>query len=128
LRLPTFDWTERVAEIVSASTYRVQERVAERLSDGRVSLAGDAAHAHSPAGGQGMKTGIQDAANLSRKLHEVIAAGAAPELLASYHRERHPVATSLVAFTGHIARLAMLSDQAAGGCATRRSRRRLRLP
>jgi 2-polyprenyl-6-methoxyphenol hydroxylase-like FAD-dependent oxidoreductase len=106
--------TARVAEIVSASTYRVQERVAERLSDGRVFLAGDAAHAHSPAGGQGMNTGIQDAANLSWKLHEVIAAGAAPELLASYHRERHPVATSLVAFTGQIARLAMLSDRAAG--------------
>ncbi len=47
--------------MVSASTYRVQERVAERFREGPVFLVGDAAHTHSPAGGQGMNTGIQDA-------------------------------------------------------------------
>ncbi|HWE08175.1 MAG TPA: FAD-dependent monooxygenase [Solirubrobacteraceae bacterium] len=105
---------DRVVEVVSAATYRVQQRVAERLCDGPVFLAGDAAHTHSPAGGQGMNTGIQDAANLAWKLHEVIAEGAAPNLLASYHRERHPVATALVAFTRQMATLALLPDQAAG--------------
>jgi hypothetical protein len=90
----------------------VQERVAERFSEGPVFLAGDAAHTHSPMGGQGMNTGIQDAANLAWKLHEVIAAGAPAELLATYHRERHPVASALVAFVGLLTSLATVSDPA----------------
>jgi hypothetical protein len=58
---------------------------------GRAFLAGDAAHAHSPAGGQGMNTGIQDAFNLSWKLAMVLRGDAPEELLASYDVERHPV-------------------------------------
>ncbi|MCX4683374.1 FAD-dependent monooxygenase [Kitasatospora purpeofusca] len=104
----------RVAEVVSASTYRVQERVAERFRRGPVFLAGDAAHTHSPAGGQGMNTGIQDAGNLAWKLHTVLTGAAPDELLDSYHEERHPVAAELVAFTSHFARLATLRDPDAG--------------
>jgi 2-polyprenyl-6-methoxyphenol hydroxylase-like FAD-dependent oxidoreductase len=104
--------TQRVAEIIDASTYRAQERVADRMSDGPVFLAGDAAHTHSPAGGQGMNTGIQDVANLAWKLHAVLT-GAAPEaLLDTYHRERHPVAASLVAFTSQLADLVTAADPA----------------
>ncbi len=58
---------------------------------GPVFLAGDAAHTHSPAGGQGMNTGIQDAFNLGWKLAQVVQGGAPETLLDSYHAERHPV-------------------------------------
>ncbi|HEY2204958.1 MAG TPA: FAD-dependent monooxygenase [Pseudonocardia sp.] len=62
----------------------------------RVLLAGDAAHIHSPAGGQGMNTGLQDAANLAWKLALVSTGRAHPDLLDSYHEERHPVAAAVV--------------------------------
>jgi 2-polyprenyl-6-methoxyphenol hydroxylase-like FAD-dependent oxidoreductase len=104
----------RVAEVVAASTYHVQERVAERLSDGPVFLAGDAAHTHSPAGGQGMNTGIQDAGNLTWKLHAVLTGLAPRELLDTYQTERHPVAERLVAFTSQIASLALVRGAEAG--------------
>ena len=54
-------------------------------------LAGDAAHAHSPAGGQGMNSGMQDAFNLAWKLAMVVREEAPIELLASYDAERHPI-------------------------------------
>ncbi|SEP53894.1 FAD-dependent monooxygenase [Amycolatopsis saalfeldensis] len=104
----------QVTEVVSASTYRVQERVAERFSDGPVFLAGDAAHTHSPAGGQGMNTGIQDAGNLAWKLHAVLTGLAPTTLLDTYHHERHPIAAGLVAFTSQFATLANLRDPADG--------------
>jgi 2-polyprenyl-6-methoxyphenol hydroxylase-like FAD-dependent oxidoreductase len=66
-------------------------RQAESYRKGRVLLAGDAAHVHSPAGGQGLNTGIQDAVNLGWKLAQVVR-GTSPEpLLDTYHAERHPV-------------------------------------
>ncbi|MCM2423863.1 FAD-dependent monooxygenase [Streptomyces sp. RKAG293] len=104
----------RVAEVVAASMFRIQERVAERFRAGPVFLAGDAAHTHSPAGAQGMNTGIQDAGNLAWKLHAVLTGSAPAELLDSYHRERHPIASELVAFTSQFARMATLRDPAAG--------------
>jgi 2-polyprenyl-6-methoxyphenol hydroxylase-like FAD-dependent oxidoreductase len=104
----------QVTEVVSAATYRVQERVAERFSDGPVFLVGDAAHTHSPAGGQGMNTGIQDAGNLAWKLHAVLTGLAPAALLDTYHHERHPIAAGLVAFTGQFAKLANLRDPAEG--------------
>lgn len=103
----------RVEEVMTASTYRIQERVAERFSAGPVFLAGDAAHTHSPAGGQGMNTGIQDAGNLAWKLHAVLTGLAPAALLETYHQERHPIAVGLVAFTSQYARLANLRDPAA---------------
>ena len=80
------DW-----DVAEAGLYRVHQRVAERFRRGRVLLAGDAAHVHSPAGGQGMNTGIQDAVNLAWKLALVSTGRAAPALLDTYHAERHPV-------------------------------------
>jgi hypothetical protein len=65
----------------------------------RVLLAGDAAHIHSPAGGQGLNLGVQDAVNLGWKLAQV-ATGAAPaDLLETYHTERHPVAARVLKYT-----------------------------
>jgi 2-polyprenyl-6-methoxyphenol hydroxylase-like FAD-dependent oxidoreductase len=81
------------------STYHVHHRVTDRFRDGRVFLLGDAAHIHSPAGGQGMNTGIGDAINLGWKLHAVIAGRAPSNLLESYELERKPFAQRLVATT-----------------------------
>ena len=81
------------------STYRVHHRVADHFRSGRVFLAGDAAHIHSPVGGQGMNTGIGDAVNLAWKLAAVVAGGAAPALLDSYEPERIAFARRLVATT-----------------------------
>jgi 2-polyprenyl-6-methoxyphenol hydroxylase-like FAD-dependent oxidoreductase len=81
------------------STYHVHHRVTQHFRKGRAFLAGDAAHIHSPAGGQGMNTGIGDAINLAWKL-AAVAAGRAPEvLLDSYEAERIGFAWRLVAST-----------------------------
>jgi 2-polyprenyl-6-methoxyphenol hydroxylase-like FAD-dependent oxidoreductase len=77
------------------SLYRVNIRMASRFRIGRVFLAGDAAHVHSPAGGQGMNTGIQDAYNLGWKLESVFT-GAPQSLLDTYEEERLPVAASVL--------------------------------
>jgi 2-polyprenyl-6-methoxyphenol hydroxylase-like FAD-dependent oxidoreductase len=81
------------------STYHVHHRVAEHFRKGRVFLAGDAGHVHSPAGGQGMNTGIGDAVNLSWKLAHTLQHRAAPSVLDSYEPERITFARSLVATT-----------------------------
>lgn len=74
-------------------------RQAVRYRDRRVLLAGDAAHVHSPIGGQGLNTGVQDAVNLGWKLARVVA-GTSPEaLLDSYRAERHPVAARVLELT-----------------------------
>lgn len=78
------------------SVYRLHHRYVEKMSVGRVFLAGDAAHIHSPAGGQGMNTGIQDAFNLIWKIVYVLRGWSHPSLLQTYHTERHPVAKTLV--------------------------------
>ncbi|MFG3495583.1 FAD-dependent monooxygenase [Streptomyces sp. NPDC047928] len=91
------------------SRFHSDERQVPAYRVGRVFLAGDAAHVHSPAGGQGMNTGLQDAANLSWKLAAVLGGRARnPEaLLDSYHAERHPVGTAVLRASGAIVRLAM---------------------
>jgi len=73
-----------------------------RYRHDRVLLAGDAAHIHSPAGGQGMNTGNQDAVNLAWKLALVTTGRAEPALLDSYHAERHPVGASVVKQTNRM--------------------------
>ncbi|MBD2896919.1 Flavin-dependent monooxygenase [Actinomadura sp. RB99] len=78
-----------------ASVYRVNIRMAERFRAGRVFLAGDAAHVHSPAGGQGLNTGVQDAYNLGWKLAAVLSS-ASPSLLDTYEEERLPVAAGVL--------------------------------
>jgi 2-polyprenyl-6-methoxyphenol hydroxylase-like FAD-dependent oxidoreductase len=81
------------------STYHVHHRVAERFRKGRAFLLGDAAHIHSPAGGQGMNTGIGDAINLAWKLKAVLAGQGADHLLDTYEIERRAFARKLVATT-----------------------------
>jgi 2-polyprenyl-6-methoxyphenol hydroxylase-like FAD-dependent oxidoreductase len=78
------------------SLYRANHRLARHYRVGRVMLAGDAAHAHTPAGGQGMNTGIQDSFNLGWKL-AAVTRGADPDLLDSYEIERRPVAAAVIA-------------------------------
>ncbi len=81
------------------STYRVHHRVAEHFREGRVFLLGDAAHIHSPVGGQGMNTGIGDAVNLGWKLASVLRGRAPETLLDSFEPERIAFARRLVATT-----------------------------
>ena len=100
----------RVTSLAGSSTYRVQQRVAPTLRNGNVFLVGDAAHTHSPAGGQGMNTGIQDAANLAWKLHHALTGRAAEQVLDSYDAERRPVAHGLIAFTSQLMQLATVGD------------------
>jgi 2-polyprenyl-6-methoxyphenol hydroxylase-like FAD-dependent oxidoreductase len=90
-----------------SSLWRANIRLVDRYREGRVFLAGDAAHIHSPAGGQGMNTGIQDAYNLGWKLAWV-AQGASPALLDSYEAERRPVAAGVLALSN--ARLAQVLE------------------
>lgn len=91
------------------STYRIHHRCAEKFRDRRAFLLGDAAHIHSPAGGQGMNTGLQDAYNLGWKLALVVQGRANPALLDSYEQERQPVAQRLLATTDRLFML-LVSD------------------
>jgi 2-polyprenyl-6-methoxyphenol hydroxylase-like FAD-dependent oxidoreductase len=84
------------------STYHVHHRVTQHFRKGRAFLVGDAAHIHSPAGGQGMNTGIGDAINLAWKLAAVIAGRADSALLNSYEAERIGFARRLVATTDRV--------------------------
>lgn len=93
---------KRITRVNWFSAYRVHHRVADRFRQGRVFLAGDAGHVHSPAGGQGMNTGIGDAVNLAWKLAAVLAGRANAALLDSYEPERVPFARSLVATTDRL--------------------------
>ena len=94
------------SECLWFSTYRIHHRCAERFRDRRAFLLGDAAHIHSPAGGQGMNTGLQDAFNLGWKLAAVVQ-GAPDALLDSYADERIPVAHRLLHTTDRAFMLAV---------------------
>jgi len=91
------------------STYRIHHRCAERFRSGRSFLLGDAAHVHSPMGGQGMNTGLQDAYNLAWKLALTVSGKADDALLDSYEAERIPVAHQLLRTTDR-AFVAVVSD------------------
>jgi 2-polyprenyl-6-methoxyphenol hydroxylase-like FAD-dependent oxidoreductase len=83
-------WISRFTDMTrQAATYRA----------GRVLLAGDAAHVHYPAGGQGLSLGVQDAVNLGWKLAQVVAGTSPESLLDTYHAERHPVAARALRYT-----------------------------
>jgi hypothetical protein len=93
----------RIADAPWSARVPLQHRLAERYRSGRLFVAGDAAHAHSPAGGQGMNLGIQDATNLGWKLgfaaRSCRPAAASEALLGSYAHERRPVARRVLALT-----------------------------
>ncbi len=84
------------------STYRVHHRVANAFAKGRAFLLGDAAHIHSPVGGQGMNTGIGDAVNLAWKLASVLKENSSAAVLESYEPERIAFARRLVATTDRV--------------------------
>jgi 2-polyprenyl-6-methoxyphenol hydroxylase-like FAD-dependent oxidoreductase len=84
------------------STYRLHHKKVTHFNKENIFFAGDAAHVHSPAGGQGMNTGLQDAYNLAWKLALVQKGKATTELLATYHEERNPVATELLKTTDRL--------------------------
>lgn len=81
------------------SSFSDAARQADRYREGRVLLAGDAAHIHFPSSGQGMNLGVQDAVNLGWKLAAVVRGQASEELLDSYHDERHPAAERMLGST-----------------------------
>ncbi len=95
-----------VKDVVWSSRFRVHHRLANRYRENRVFLAGDAAHVHSPAGGQGMNTGIQDAVALAVRLAGVLRDGADEHILDGYEAQRRPVAADVVAFTDRMTRAA----------------------
>lgn len=108
-REPTLEWlqqtvTEREMDVTLESSrwltiFEIHHAQVPRYRTGRAFLAGDAAHVHSPAGGLGMNTGIQDAFNLTWKLAAAVRGEASEALLDSYHAERHPVAADVIKFT-----------------------------
>ncbi|HYU70956.1 MAG TPA: FAD-dependent monooxygenase, partial [Burkholderiales bacterium] len=101
------------------STYRIHHRAAEKFRDRRCFLLGDAAHVHSPAGGQGMNTGLQDAYNLAWKLALVVEGHADTALLDTYEQERIPVAQRLLRTTDRAFNLVVSDRWIAGLFRTR---------
>ncbi|SHF48928.1 2-polyprenyl-6-methoxyphenol hydroxylase [Kaistia soli DSM 19436] len=98
---------------VWTSAFRINERQVGAYRSGRVFLAGDAAHVHSPAGGQGMNTGMQDAINLAWKL-ALVSRGisTAPELLESYDAERRPTGAEVIRESGKLTKAATIESHA----------------
>jgi 2-polyprenyl-6-methoxyphenol hydroxylase-like FAD-dependent oxidoreductase len=96
----------RISEMSWSSRFRVHHRLAEHYRAGRILLAGDAAHVHSPAGGQGMNTGIQDAVALGHVLVAVCAGQGDASLLDQYEQTRRPIAERVVAFTDRMTSVA----------------------
>ncbi|MGV9800601.1 FAD-dependent monooxygenase [Mycobacterium sp. NPDC003449] len=94
-----------IASVVWTSSFRIHRRLADSYRRGRVLLAGDAAHIHSPLGGQGMNTGIGDGENLAFKLALVVSGRADPALLDTYEAERRPVAGDVLETTSGMTRI-----------------------
>ena len=103
----------RATNAVWLSAFRISERKVADYRAGRVFVAGDAAHIHSPAGGQGMNTGMHDACNLAWKLALVVQGAATEKLLASYSEERSPIAAEVLKVTGRVTEMAMLENKLA---------------
>jgi 2-polyprenyl-6-methoxyphenol hydroxylase-like FAD-dependent oxidoreductase len=100
----------RAHDPVWLNHFRINERKIKHYRHGRVFLAGDAAHVHSPAGGQGMNTGMQDVLNLAWKLALVQNGQAAPTLLDSYSAERSAIGDQVLRSTGRMTRIALLHN------------------
>ncbi len=92
------------------STFWIHSKVIENMRHGNIFFAGDAAHIHSPVGGQGMNTGMQDAYNLGWKLAYVINKKAHHNLLASYQAERHPIVKNIVNQTERMTKMMLVNN------------------
>jgi 2-polyprenyl-6-methoxyphenol hydroxylase-like FAD-dependent oxidoreductase len=102
--------THLVSAPTWSSRFRVHHRVADRFRVGGVFLAGDAAHVHSPAAGQGMNTGIADAYDLATRLGAVLTGHTDPSVLDGYEQARRLAALEVLRFTDRMTRIAMLSN------------------
>lgn len=122
-----FDTDPGLVDVDWTSRFHCDERQVAQYRHGRVFLAGDAAHVHSPMGGQGMNTGIQDAANLAWKLDAVLA-GADDALLDTYHCERHPIGRRVLRQSGLMARGITLRPRVARWVRNMLAPRLLRVP
>jgi 2-polyprenyl-6-methoxyphenol hydroxylase-like FAD-dependent oxidoreductase len=100
-----------VTDVIWGSRFRIHHRVADTYRAGRLLLSGDAAHVHSPAGGQGMNLGIQDAVALADALAGVLA-GEPDSVLDDYSAARRPIAQQVVQMTDRLTRLATLPPAA----------------
>ncbi|THH09639.1 hypothetical protein EW145_g1876 [Phellinidium pouzarii] len=94
----------QLTKIHFKTNWRLNVRMVDHFQKGRVFVTGDAAHVHSPMGGQGMNSGIQDSFNLAWKLALVVSGNASPALLASYEEERHPVISDMLLETTRLHR------------------------
>jgi 2-polyprenyl-6-methoxyphenol hydroxylase-like FAD-dependent oxidoreductase len=101
----------RVRQLAWSTRFRVHHRLADRYRAERILLAGDAAHVHSPAGGQGMNTGIQDAVVLGRALSAVLRGSGDEKPLDEYERTRRPIANRVVSLTDRMTRIATLRSR-----------------
>jgi 2-polyprenyl-6-methoxyphenol hydroxylase-like FAD-dependent oxidoreductase len=99
-----------VEDVVWGSRFRVHHRIADSFRDGRILLAGDAAHVHSPAGGQGMNLGIEDAVTLGESLSRVLC-GEPASLLDEYAADRRRVAERVVTLASRLTELATMSSR-----------------
>ena len=116
-----------VCEVGWLSRFHCDERQVAEYRCGRVFLAGDAAHVHSPMGGQGMNTGIQDAANLAWKIDAVLS-GADDAVLDTYQSERHPIGKRVLRQSGLMARGVTLKPRVARGIRNLLAPKLLRVP
>jgi 2-polyprenyl-6-methoxyphenol hydroxylase-like FAD-dependent oxidoreductase len=116
-RLAGTDFGMRETEDMWLSQVGNAARQADRYRSGRVFLAGDAAHIHYPAGGQGLNLGLQDAANLAWKLAAEIRGWAPPGLLDTYHAERYPVGLDVI--DDSLAQCALIANATREGIALR---------
>ncbi|WP_118179408.1 FAD-dependent monooxygenase [Paraburkholderia phosphatilytica] len=96
----------RLTSLVWSAYFHLNSRMVEQLRTRRVFLAGDAGHVHSPAGAQGMNTGIQEAFNLGWKLARVMKGEAPERLLDTYHAERHPIERDVLRQTAFVTHMA----------------------
>ena len=104
----------RVRDPLWLSDFRINARMVDRFREQRVFVAGDAAHIHSPAGGQGIATGIQDATNLAWKLAAVLREGASDSLLDTYNEEREPIAREVLHRTSAVTNIIFAMNPIAG--------------
>ncbi|WP_053719084.1 FAD-dependent monooxygenase [Saccharothrix sp. NRRL B-16348] len=103
----------RIVSLDHIGTFSSSERIASSLRRGRVFLVGDAAHTHSPLGGQGLNLGLQDVHNLTWKLAGVVHGRLGAQVLAGYEVERRQAAEQIVGMTGRMMRMFMLGPAAA---------------
>jgi 2-polyprenyl-6-methoxyphenol hydroxylase-like FAD-dependent oxidoreductase len=106
------DKKSRIEDVVWSSNFKIHHRLVSKYRDGRMFVMGDAAHVHSPAGGQGMNTGLVDAVVLGKLLVRVLRDGEASEVLDQYGHLRRPAAKGVLQIAGRLTAAAMMRGSA----------------